>query len=114
MKANADVPYRCPYTQQPLTLRATDVVDGEIVSGTLSAGDGLIYKIDGGIALLIDFDRESLTLPELKEFAFYEAAAKQYDATMEWVFRSFYEDEDQVREAMLDPLRVPRGGTVLE
>jgi len=114
MKAGAAVPYRCPYTQQPLTLEATEVVDGDVVSGTLRTADGFVYKIEGGVALLIDFDRESLAPPALKELAFYEAEAKSYDGTMEWVFGSFYEDEDRVREAMLDLLRVPRGGTVLE
>lgn len=115
MKVTEAIPYLCPYTRKPLTLDAHDVTEGgEVVSGALCAPDGFAYAIDGGIALLIDFERESMTLPELREFDFYEAAAADYDATMEWVFKSFFENEDEVREAMIDPLRVSPEDVVLE
>lgn len=114
MKVNEPIPYLCPYTRQPLTLEADAVSDDEVQKGTLRAPDGFGYAIEDGIALLVDFDRDELSLPELRELAFYEAAAKNYDATMEWVFKSFFENEDQVREAMLAPLRIAPGSTILE
>ncbi len=114
MRADAPVPYLCPYTRQPLALEVREAAGGDVRSGTLRAPDGFGYPIEDGIAQLIDFARQSFTEPEQRELAFYQAAAADYDATMEWVFRSFYENEEEVREAMLDPLRIAPGHAVLE
>jgi len=114
MKPDTQTPYLCPYTGQPLRLEVGEVVDGEVRSGSLHTADGFQYAIEGGIAQLIDFSRESFSEPEQREFAFYQTAAADYDATMDWVFKSFHENEDEVREGMLDPLRIPAGGAVLE
>lgn len=114
MSNDRENPYLCPYTRQPLTLEASEAADGETASGTLRAPDGHGYPIEDGIARLIDFDRESFSAPEQRELAFYESAAADYDATMEWVFRSFHEDEDEVREGMLQPLRLEPAHKVLE
>jgi ubiquinone/menaquinone biosynthesis C-methylase UbiE len=114
MKANSTIPYLCPYTHQPLTLEAGAVSGEQVHSGTLRAPDGHAFVVDEGIAQLIDFERESFSAPEQRELAFYQSAAADYDATMEWVFRSFYEDEDQVREGMLEPLHLEPDHKVLE
>jgi ubiquinone/menaquinone biosynthesis C-methylase UbiE len=114
MKTNSDIPYLCPYTHQPLKLEVRESDGDEVRSGTLRAPDGFDYAIEDGIAQLIDFARETFSEPEERELAFYQHAAANYDATMEWVFRSFHEDEDAVREAMLQPLRVERQHRVLE
>jgi SAM-dependent methyltransferase len=114
MKPNSEAPYLCPYTHQKLKLEAGTSDDYEVRSGTLRAPDGYGFPIEDGIAQLIDFGRESFSEPEQRELAFYVQAAADYDATMEWVFRSFHENEDEVREAMLQPLRVERDHRVLE
>lgn len=114
MKADAPVPYLCPYTRAPLSLDVRETEHGEVQSGSLRTADGIEYAVEGGIAQLIDFSRESFTEPEQRELAFYQTAAANYDATMDWVFKSFYENEDKVREAMLDPLRIQAGSAVLE
>jgi ubiquinone/menaquinone biosynthesis C-methylase UbiE len=114
MRVDAEVPYLCPYTRRPLALQARAVADGEVQSGTLRAPDGFEYAVEGGIAQLIDFARESFSEPEQRELEFYQTAAADYDATMEWVFRSFHENEDRVREQMLEPLRVAPAAVVLE
>jgi ubiquinone/menaquinone biosynthesis C-methylase UbiE len=114
MKTNSDIPYLCPYTRQPLRLDAREVDGDEVRSGILRAPDGHGYAIEEGIPQLIDFARESFSAPEQRELDFYQNAAADYDATMEWVFRSFHENEDEVREAMLQPLRVEPKHRVLE
>ncbi len=114
MKADDPVPYLCPYTRDPLSLEVHELSGGEVRRGTLRTPSGSTYDVADGIAQLIDFSRESFTEPEQRELAFYQAAASDYDATMEWVFKSFYENEDAVRETMLDPLRVGAGANVLE
>jgi ubiquinone/menaquinone biosynthesis C-methylase UbiE len=43
-----------------------------------------------------------------------ETAEQKYDAAVDWLFRSFYEDEDTVRERMLDPLQLKPESRVLE
>ena len=114
MKANVPVRYQCPYSRESLTLQLAEIADGEVVSGLLVTPSGIEYPIRDGIPQLIDFRRESLDDAEQRELAFYQSAAAQYDATMDWVFKSFNEDEDDVREAMIDQLRLPTCGTVLE
>jgi ubiquinone/menaquinone biosynthesis C-methylase UbiE len=114
MKIDSEMPYLCPYTRQPLRLEADSSDGGEVRSGTLRAPDGHGFAIAEGIAELIDFERESFSAPEQQELAFYQRAAADYDATMEWVFKSFHEDENAVREAMLQPLRLEPDHRVLE
>ena len=114
MRPDTTVPYLCPYTGDRLLLEVREVENGEVRSGSLRTPAGVEYAIEGGIPQLIDFARESFTAPEQREFTFYQTAAADYDATMDWVFKSFYEDEDAVRKVMLDPLRILPNGIVLE
>jgi ubiquinone/menaquinone biosynthesis C-methylase UbiE len=106
--------YRCPYTGEPLALTLLASVGGEVTAGRLRSPSGREYAIEDGIAHLIDFACESFNAEEQRELDFYQRAAGEYDAIMDWVFRSFYEDEDRVREGMLEPLRLQGGERVLE
>jgi ubiquinone/menaquinone biosynthesis C-methylase UbiE len=114
MKSDRPVPYLCPYTGAPLTLQVREGADGEVSVGVLRSATGTEYAIDDGVAHLVDFSRETFSDVEQREFRFYEDAAAKYDAIMEWVFTSFYENEDEVRESMVDLLRIPPDGLVLE
>lgn len=104
--------YRCPYTGGPLKLEAAA---GDIVAAAwLIAQDGRRFEIADGIPRLFDPASETLGEEELREHAYYQDAARDYDAVMDWVFRSFYEDEDVVRSKMIDLLDLKPGGRVLE
>jgi ubiquinone/menaquinone biosynthesis C-methylase UbiE len=54
-------------------------------------------------------------LPSDAEFqAKYDAGANVYDAGLDWLFRSFYEDEAAVRSTMAEALELDSGDLVLE
>lgn len=103
--------YVCPLTHAALELRnaaGADVVDrGELVA------QGTSFKIDDGIP---DFILPSmLSASELATQAEYQGVADRiYDVAVDWLFASFHENEDSVRESMIDLLEVGRGARVLE
>ncbi|MDQ3935585.1 MAG: class I SAM-dependent methyltransferase [Actinomycetota bacterium] len=104
METEAVESYRCPYTGEPLRL------DG----GKLVSAGGLEYPVIEGMPHLIQPDRESYTPEEAREKAYYETAARMYDEALDWLFRSFYEDESAVRATMIDLLCVEPAHRVLE
>ena len=56
-----------------------------------------------------------LSEAERETQADYDASAEQkYDAAVDWLFRSFYENEDDVRERMIDLLHLTPDARVLE
>lgn len=114
MKQDTAKIYVCPYTHEPLTLSAGERRAGEVISGELVSKSGRTFILREGIAHLIDEGSEQFSDIEKREYDFYQSSAEAYDATMDWVFKSFYEDEDEVRENMLAPLRLTHSSRVLE
>ncbi len=114
MRSDSPLPYLCPYTRAPLTLEPRDGAGGDVLAGVLRTPTGAEYAIDGGVARLFDPSRESFNEIEEREIKFYEETAANYDAIIDWVFTSFYEKEDEVRESMIDALRIPPDGVILE
>lgn len=106
--------YRCPYTGEPLRLEVTEKDGGEILSGLLVSPSGRRYRIENGLPHLIQADEEAMGELEQRELAYYEASSATYDAAMDWLFRSFYEDELAVREEMLGALDLEPSSRVLE
>lgn len=105
--------YRCPADKTELTLVDSVVADGDILSGTLVSPSGCRYLIERGLANLI-YPAE-LSLIEAKTKAEYDRVADEiYDRAIDWQFKAFYEDEDRVRETMVDLLQVQGGMRVLE
>jgi ubiquinone/menaquinone biosynthesis C-methylase UbiE len=98
--------YRCPYTGGRLRYRE----DGDV----LVCDCGLDFPVVDGIARLIRPERETYSPEETREKEYYEATAKSYDEVLDWLFRSFREDEDRVRAAMIDLLELEPGDRVLE
>ena len=103
--------YVCPVSHSRLSMVGT--ATDEIIDGELTSTTGSHYVVRQGIAqflpsaLLSDEERETR--------AEYDATAEQkYDAAVDWLFRSFYENEDEVRERMIDLLRLAPGSRVLE
>jgi ubiquinone/menaquinone biosynthesis C-methylase UbiE len=105
--------YRCPYTQHRLALDVDEADGTDVVAGTLSAGPRR-YAIRDGIPHLISEADEQPSEEETREKAYYEANSRSYDASVEWLFESFYEDESRVRAQMIDLLELKPGDRVLE
>lgn len=110
---HADV-YRCPITHARFRLlNATTGEGGHVVSGHLVEPQGRSYPITDGIP---EFTTpEQLTSLERDTQREYDAVAQEfYDNAVDWLFASFYEDEDAVRNGMIDLLELRRDSTVLE
>lgn len=106
--------YVCPVSHSALTARevvpsgSAELSDGELISET-----GQHYPVRQGIpvfvpsAMLTEIERQTQTE--------YDASAEQkYDDAVDWQFRSFYENEDDVRERMIDLLLLKLDARVLE
>ena len=81
--------------------------------GELTSTTGSRYVVRQGIPQFLP--SALLSREEQETQAEYDATAEQkYDAAVDWLFRSFYENEDDVRERMIDLLRLAPGSRVLE
>jgi len=84
----------------------------EIVEGKLLCECGKIYPIEAGTPNLIYSDRLLPSDEELRQK--YDRGAEQYDAGIDWLFKSFYEDERAVRSHMVELLELSPKARVLE
>jgi len=106
--------YRCPYTKEPLHLEPLESDEAEVLSGSLVSLSGRRYPIQQGIPHLIHADEEAMNEQERQELEYYESSSPAYDKVMDWLFESFYEDEEAVREDMLSALALQPTFRVLE
>jgi len=84
----------------------------EILEGELSCRCGQKYSIQKGIA---NFTYPERLLPLDEEFRQkYDQGAGQYEIGLEWLFKSFFEDENSVRSKMVDLLEIQPGFRVLD
>lgn len=106
--------YRCPYSGDALHVQPTEESGDEVVRGVLATEGGATYPVIDGIAHLIQPEREAYSAEEAREKEYYEETAHSYDAVIDWLFQSFYEDESAVRGKMVDLLELAPGDRVLE
>jgi ubiquinone/menaquinone biosynthesis C-methylase UbiE len=106
--------YVCPVSHSALTVSDTSAPDrAELVEGELTSEVGHHYQIRQGIPVFVP--SAMLTEIEQETQAEYDASADQkYDAAVDWQFRSFYENEDDVRERMIDLLGLHPNARMLE
>jgi ubiquinone/menaquinone biosynthesis C-methylase UbiE len=84
-----------------------------LIEGELISESGHRYPVRQGLPVFVPSDL--LTRTEHETQVEYDASAEQkYDAAVDWLFRSFYENEDDVRERMLDLLLIAPDARVLE
>lgn len=99
--------YCCPVDGSELSLR-TDAVRQYVISA-----NGARYPVNDGIPDFVLGD--SLADIEAATQAEYDRVADDiYDRALDWQFKAFLEDEDMVRETMLDMIAVKPGMKVLE
>lgn len=104
---------RCPRSGSELRLVDPVVRDGEVVSGTLVSPEGGAFLVESGIPNFID--PSQLSPSEARIRADYDHVADRiYDVAVDWQFASMYENEDVVRESMVDMLGLAPGACVLE
>jgi ubiquinone/menaquinone biosynthesis C-methylase UbiE len=89
------------------------VEEGRVVSGKLVSADHREYPIEDGIANFLD--PALLSPSEARTKSEYDFVANEiYDVAVDWQFAAMYEDEDAVRESMVDMLDLSPGAAVLE
>ncbi len=106
--------YVCPVAHS--SLGVSDDAGGlatEVEKGILTSPEGRRYLVRNGIPLFLP--EHMLTEVEQETQAEYDASAEQkYDAAVDWQFKSFYENEDDVRERMVSLLALKPESRVLE
>jgi ubiquinone/menaquinone biosynthesis C-methylase UbiE len=106
--------YTCPTTHTRLTPKISGAAGSdEVKAGELVSAGGASYPIVDGVPHFLS--SSMLSKIEADTQNEYEAVAEKiYDTAVDWLFASFYEDEDKVREGMIDLLELKRGSRVLE
>jgi ubiquinone/menaquinone biosynthesis C-methylase UbiE len=106
--------YVCPVSQSALSVAVDDDPESEkLRNAELLSKAGQRYVVREGIPIFLP--AALLTEVEQQTQAEYDASAEQkYDAAVDWQFRSFYENEDRVRENMVDLLSLTPHSRVLE
>jgi ubiquinone/menaquinone biosynthesis C-methylase UbiE len=95
--------YCCPETHSPLKLER-----GELVSA-----EGRRFAVENGVPNLLW--PPDLSAIEAKTKREYDRVAEQiYDAALDWQFAALYEDEETVRELMVNMLGLNPAARVLE
>lgn len=106
--------YVCPKSRKPLALEQSQVCDDKIEGGILVSDDKLKYEIRSGVPHFIHAGQLSQIELETKQQYEEYYTEEFYDNIMDWLFQSFYEDEETVRETMIEALRLQPNSRVLE
>ncbi len=114
MKRELLAVYVCPVSHSRLSVSGDEPAESEeITEGELVSEAGHHYSVRRGVPIFLR--SEMLSEMEQETQAEYDASAEQkYDAAVDWLFRSFYENEDNVREQMIDLLHLTPNARVLE
>jgi ubiquinone/menaquinone biosynthesis C-methylase UbiE/uncharacterized protein YbaR (Trm112 family) len=105
--------YRCPADLQSLRLENAVQSNGAIESGDLVSPAGRRYGIEGGIPNLV-FPHEPSATDTRTRDQYDQIAGGIYDAAVDWQFAALHEDENRVREAIIDLLAIEPDHRVLE
>ena len=102
----------CPLTLKPLELTVFSQKGDIVINGLLENKEaGSSYEIKNGI---VNFTHPKELVGLDKNFnEKYEENAKLYEEGMEWLFSSFYETEDDVRNKLVDLLELKPNSFVL-
>lgn len=113
MKVESLQDYRCPVSGDELELEASaNIKDGVIMEGALlSKTLGKKYLITDGIPNFTIFSEK-----EKNDYAIglFKDKAKEYDKYQHLSFETFYQDETEVRNSIIDKLHLKTDSHVLE
>ena len=112
MRTAAVADYRCPETGLELSLDATETNGDAVLTGALVSPNGIRYPIVDGLPDFT-FPRQ-LADPDRRARAFYDGRVEDYDRYLPLTFKTFGEDEDDVRESMVSLLHLTETSRVLE
>lgn len=104
--------YRCPYSKSKLVMNVLQTLHSDILEGSLDDESGKSYKIVNGIPLFLAQDY--LSDEEKYVHQEYQNMSGYYDNAIEWLFDSFYENEQNLRNKMIDLLEINEDHKVLE
>lgn len=113
MKGSSVAYYRCPADGSLLRVADQTPPGDWIETGTLLSGGGRRYPVIRGVPHVLYPEKLSL-LEEQTQIEYDRVADRIYDVAVDWQFAAFLEDEDTVREGMVDALDVHAGDRVLE
>ena len=106
--------YVCPIDRAPLALEGSENGSEEISDGKLVSSGNVSYTLKKGIPHFIGAGQLSKIEQETKQQYEEYYTEEFYDNIMEWLFQSFYEDEEKVRETMVEALELKPQARVLE
>ena len=106
--------YVCPVSHLRLSgLEVRSTRSNEICEGELVSEAGARYEVRQGVPIFLPL--ALLSEAEQESQAEYDASAEQkYDAAVDWLFHSFYENENATREQMINLLHLTPAAKVLE
>ncbi|MDO9468952.1 MAG: methyltransferase domain-containing protein [Thiobacillus sp.] len=104
--------YVDPATLEPLTLEQAACEGDQVVSGVLRSASGHRFEIIGGVPNFV----YPFELPKADREARQQSEdrVEGYDRYLPLTFRTYGEDEQAVRNAMVDKLELKPGAVVLE
>lgn len=110
-KLEAEI-YRSPNNITPLKLNIFKEENENIITGELVSREGYVFLIEHGIPDLT-WPRELSQIDEENRKT-YDKLAEEYDKYASLPFQTYYSNEVEVREKMVEQLRIKPGDTVLE
>jgi ubiquinone/menaquinone biosynthesis C-methylase UbiE len=113
VKAASVAYYRCPTDGSLLRVADPTPSSDWIETGTVVSGGDRRYPVIRGVPHILYPDKLS-PLEEQTQIEYDRVADRIYDVAVDWQFAAFLEDEDTVREGMVDALDVHPGDRVLE
>ncbi len=84
------------------------------MTGALVNSFGHRYLIQDGIPYFRDPAVEPMAEGERKQFDYYESTSGAYDIALDWLFRTFSESEDAIRNRLIAPLQLEKARSVVE
>jgi ubiquinone/menaquinone biosynthesis C-methylase UbiE len=105
--------YRCPQSHSRLRLVNAVLRENAVQSGDLVSEQGRRFAIEAGVPNLI-WPLELSEIEARTKGEYDQVAENIYDAAVDWQFAALYEDEDKVRESMVDMLETKPRHRILE
>ncbi|MEQ8791562.1 MAG: class I SAM-dependent methyltransferase [Pirellulaceae bacterium] len=105
--------YRCPATRAAMQWSSRESDSSDMPSGRLTTPTGRGFSVKAGVPDFVYPDRLSEVESQTQR-EYDQVAERIYDAALDWQFQALYEDEEAVRELMIDMCQLKPNARVLE